>query len=206
MVAVRLEGVLSGHLAGVEPDAAVRTEGPRHTCGVQAGDESDAFVGARPGQAWASVPADPPDRVGRGCTYSVPRFPEPSTEISAVVPASALWSMCRLLAAAARLAALPVTPEPARSSARDSTRPHSSTGASRKATSSCISWVHTSPRSAPKRSWNVWPWDWRGQRAPRCGSAEACSTTRSSVPRHDPTRRGREGLGADIPAWWAISS
>ena len=37
----------------------------------------------------------------------MPRFPEPSTETSALVTASALWSMCRLLAAAARLAALP---------------------------------------------------------------------------------------------------
>ena len=90
----------------------------------------------------------------------MPRFPEPSTETAAVFAASALWSMCRLLVAAARLAALPVIPAPARSSARESARPHSSTGASMEATSSFMSWVHTWPRSAPKRSWNVWPWDW----------------------------------------------
>ena len=34
---------------GVEPDPAVRTEGPRHTCRVEAGDESDALVGAEAG-------------------------------------------------------------------------------------------------------------------------------------------------------------
>jgi len=47
MVAVRLERVSSGHLTGVEPDPTVRTEGPRHACRVEAGDESDAFVGAQ---------------------------------------------------------------------------------------------------------------------------------------------------------------
>ena len=49
MVAVRLERVSSGHLTGVEPDPAVRTERPRHACRVEAGDESDAFVGGEAG-------------------------------------------------------------------------------------------------------------------------------------------------------------
>jgi hypothetical protein len=47
MVAVRLEGVSSGHLTGVEPGPTVRTEGPRHACRVEAGNESDAFVSAQ---------------------------------------------------------------------------------------------------------------------------------------------------------------
>src|SRR5215207_6580879 len=62
------------------------------------------------------------------CTYSRPRFPEPSTEMGAVVPASAPSSTCRRLVAAARPAARPVRPLPDKSSARESTRPHVSTG------------------------------------------------------------------------------
>ena len=49
MVAIRLERVSSDHLTSVEPDPAVRTEGPRHTCRVEAGDESDALVGTEAG-------------------------------------------------------------------------------------------------------------------------------------------------------------
>ena len=46
MVSVQSQGILSGHLAGIETMAAACTECPRPAAGVQAGDEADALVGA----------------------------------------------------------------------------------------------------------------------------------------------------------------
>ena len=44
MVAVWPEGIFIGHLTGVEPDTAARTDSPRHTGRVKTGDEADALV------------------------------------------------------------------------------------------------------------------------------------------------------------------
>jgi hypothetical protein len=42
--AVRFQRVLPGHLAGVELDASVLAQDPRHTGGVQAGDETNTLM------------------------------------------------------------------------------------------------------------------------------------------------------------------
>ena len=162
MVAVRLERILSGHLAGVEPNPAVlapRTHGTPEES--SAGDEADALVCTQArhetGPAFLEILQSEPDRGVHVQQAEVSRAQHRDAGAGA---ASAPWSTCRLLAAAARRAARPVIPPPARSSARESTRPQSSTGASREATFSSMSRVQTSPRSVPNRSRNVWPWDW----------------------------------------------
>ena len=98
--------VFFGHLTGVEPDTAARTDSPRHTGRVKTGDEADALVctesGNELGPARLQILEGEPDA---GMDVQHAEVPEPSTVMSALVTDSALWSMCRLLTEAARLAA-----------------------------------------------------------------------------------------------------